>query len=773
MKAIFEIMGTSLVSKYLAILIIALVLIAVACVGMSQIEMATGIETFIDAESKVYRDFDRFIGNFGADMVIVVAEGDDLNQLMQPENLRAMDEVATKLGSNENVISAQSPAIFVRQQLHQDPESPISSLPEDLTLETVINTVTETETGLIREELKQLLPDEKHALIMIILQGGLLTEDQNLIVEEAQAAVESAGFVGIEPIVTGDAAVSIEIESMLMSNMGKMMAVAVFMLFFMLALIFKVRGFFAWRWLPLGVVLIGIIYTLGLMGIFSIPLTMVSMAVFPILIGLGIDYGIQFHNRYDEESARGLPVAEAIKESITHIGPAVGIALVAGCLGFSALFFSIMPMIQDFGLMLIIGVICSYMVAAFSLMSILFWRDSRKKHKPKAGAETVKTQSASAGVGIVEKCLQRLSPYVLKYPFVIVPIAIILTAAGISVDSKIETVAEQEAMVNQEIPVIKSLNSLEELMGGLMSFSVLIESDDVTSPEILKWIDEFEQNAIAENEDEIVGSESLAQLVMLNNEGDIPSDSDQVKEVLKSLPPQMTSNLIGGNHDAINLILYVAPINHDEIEDLHNRLMESLNDQPEGATATLTGYPVLSVEMVKGVNVEGRNRMTIIGIVFIFAALLVLFKFRPIRAIMASLPIVLIIGWTALFMYAMGIEFTPITATFGALIMGIGVEFTILLMTRYYEEREKGASAHDGMVTAMTKIGRAVSVSAFTTIGGFAALLIAVDFPVLQDFGIVTMTNVFFALVASLMVLPAIIVWVDSRMGNSRVARFL
>jgi predicted RND superfamily exporter protein len=93
--------------------------------------------------------------------------------------------------------------------------------------------------------------------------------------------------------------------------------------------------------------------------------------------------------------------------------------------------------------------------------------------------------------------------------------------------------------------------------------------------------------------------------------------------------------------------------------------------------------------------------------------------------------------------------------------LGIGTEFTILLMMRYYEERGKGEGPSQAMTTAMTKIGRAVIASGLTVIGGFAALLIARDFPILRDFGIVTMVNVFFALVSTLVVLPTLIVLFD------------
>ena len=64
---------------------------------------------------------------------------------------------------------------------------------------------------------------------------------------------------------------------------------------------------------------------------------------------------------------------------------------------------------------------------------------------------------------------------------------------------------------------------------------------------------------------------------------------------------------------------------------------------------------------------------------------------------------------------------------------------------------------------AMTKIGCAVITSGLTVIGGFGALLFARDFPMLTDFGMLTMINVGFALVCSLVVLPILIVAIDRR----------
>jgi predicted RND superfamily exporter protein len=102
--------------------------------------------------------------------------------------------------------------------------------------------------------------------------------------------------------------------------------------------------------------------------------------------------------------------------------------------------------------------------------------------------------------------------------------------------------------------------------------------------------------------------------------------------------------------------------------------------------------------------------------------------------------------------------------------MGMGVEYTILYMMRYYEERAKGEAPTTAMTTAITKVGRAITASGVTTIGGFAALLAAGGFILVRDFGFVVMLAVFFGLVSALVVHPPMVVLVDSWLEKRRLA---
>jgi hydrophobe/amphiphile efflux-3 (HAE3) family protein len=424
-------------------------------------------------------------------------------------------------------------------------------------------------------------------------------------------------------------------------------------------------------------------------------------------------------------------------------------------------------MIKDFGYMLIIGVIACYLVSMFMLLTILYWHDLR--HASNAASIKVSKKPGKEQAGKVEKSLQKLAPGVIRNPAIILPIALVLTIGGLVADSHINTITEWSEYLSPNLPIMQNYHALGDVAGGSTSLNLLIESKDITEPSILNWIAQLEQSLGAEQAAVIGSVNSVADLVLQASGGQIPQDSQQIKQILENIPAPIKKNLVNDDYTAANIIVNAKEAGINHIKDLKTILLNYISNPPAGVNVTVTGSSLIQVALLDALS-GGREKMTLIGIGFVFLGLFLLFKFKIGKALLAIFPIGLIIGWSSGFMYLTGIDYTPLTATLGTLIMGIGVEFTVLLMMRYYEERDKGDSPAAAMTTAMTKIGRAIIASGLTVIGGFGALLIAKDFLILRDFGIVTMVNVFFALVSTLFVLPALIVWIDSWREKHRLA---
>ena len=840
-KQVFRRLGKLIETKHLIFLILGIVLIVPSIIGLTQIKMKSGFDTYVSSDSQAYKDMQKFNQHFSGDVVVVMVTGDNLNQLLQPANIAAMDYVEQNASEEDSskVLSTVGPVFLLQMiQLQRVLSGNASSMDLPTAPAELEALIVDPNTNEILPALKNVFPDRQHALISVILNGQLSQNEQKEMVEKVEALVASAGFKDVNVIISGNPAVFGSVQELMLVDMRNMLIVSVILMLLILALIFNVRGFFAWRWLPLGVVALAIIYTFGIMGILSIPLTMVTMAAFPILLGLGVDYAIQFHNRYDEESKGGESVAGAITESVTHIGPAIGIAIVTGCLGFAALFFSPVPMIQGFGYTLILGVIICYLLSVFVLLAALYRRDRmadtkkpdklprrwtiKPRNKFTLGPElaaAVLTLSIiglgivfiackpsfdhigfAIGIGItvfgtivstislgielhrerlgialptkkpikrrhiVDSALHHLAPWVVKHPLIIIPIALALTVAGLVADPYVKTETDELKMISQDVPVLQDLRQVEDIAGGLVSMNILLEADDVTDPQIVSWVLQLQDRITANNSDMISGTESYASALKQLTEvmgGEMPQTSEEIKSSLQLVPMQLRANLVTVNYTAANVIVTIGQITGDQTPELEAMLKEYTANHPAAVEVTITGLPVMMRELGDGLS-GGRVEMTLIGIGLIFVGLFFLFRFNILKVFMAVLPVALIIGWSSGIMWIAHIKYTPATAAMGALIIGIGTEFTILLMMRYYEEREKGISPMEAMMTAITRIGRAIIASGLTVIGGFGALLIAQNFPVLRSFGLITMIDVLFALISTLIVLPALIVWIDS-----------
>lgn len=137
--------------------------------------------------------------------------------------------------------------------------------------------------------------DDNHMNISIILEEGTTEPEVEVILNEINASFKGTVYEG--SLVSGKPVLNYDIKSSMMNSMKTMMMISGIIMIIVLLVLFPVP----FRLLPLAIVLIAVVSTIGIMGLVGIPLTMVSMAVFPVLIGLGIDYSIQFHNRYMEE----------------------------------------------------------------------------------------------------------------------------------------------------------------------------------------------------------------------------------------------------------------------------------------------------------------------------------------------------------------------------------------------------------------------------------------------------------------------------------------
>lgn len=660
----------------------------------------------------------------------------NFSKSISPDQLNEMSDGFLKMGEQLNQLSSGLKTI--------SDKSPMMTA-------TIVSTQAELEQILYNEDhtLKSMFNDvviNKNQIMMIVkLKGNLEDSRKDELTKIVFETFEEIEFQDAEVTLSGKSVLDLSLKSEMRSSMKVMVALAILIMFIVLGLIFRVK----WRMLSLGVIFVCVIATLGLMGWIGVPITMVSMAVFPILIGLGIDYSIQFHNRFEEE--------DDIEQTSKHIGKAVFIAVIATMLGFISLFASPVPMIQDFGKMLTIGVFVSFLGSLFLLLPTL-----RAAQFVQNKGKSDKFRSKKNDHSFAQRILSKGASMTIRFRYLILIAFVVVAGYGMSVDSKIQVETNIETFMPQDLQALYDIRNIRSAIGSTDQIVIYFEDDNVMSEENFSYIKNKADVFKRSYPDQVQDVKSFNQLIE-NGAGSNELGVDKEIDFINNLPNSQRKLFIGEDNQEAIMIVQIKPLPIQELEELIDDLKKELSDSD--MKVSLTGKSMLDVEMVDGLT-SGRISMTLIGLGLVFMALLILYR-NIITAILPIIPVALIIGTSSAVMYVLNIEWTPITATLGALVLGMGTEMTVMMMERYLEDRHNGNSKIEAVRQSSAKIGKAILASGLTTIGGFSVMLFS-SFVILQDFGVMTMINISLALISTFVVFPPLLYIFDSLMVKKR-----
>jgi predicted RND superfamily exporter protein len=110
---------------------------------------------------------------------------------------------------------------------------------------------------------------------------------------------------------------------------------------------------------------LGLIWTMGTLGWLGIPLSVATVGLSSMILGLGVEYGVFVLSRYNEERAKKNNQLDSMKTTVLVIGTAIIGSGITTIVGFGVLSFSSVPMIQHLGQTLALGI-------AYCLLAALF-----------------------------------------------------------------------------------------------------------------------------------------------------------------------------------------------------------------------------------------------------------------------------------------------------------------------------------------------------------------------------------------------------------------
>ena len=602
---------------------------------------------------------------------------------------------------------------------------------------------------------------ERHQAIGLIKEAVAETTPRKACKEEGKAAPCFELSAG-EYVVTGAPVVVDAISRALKDALLLLVGVAIVVMAIVLLLAFRSRL----RLLPLLLALASVAILFGLLDLGGGSLTMASVAVLPILIGLAVDYAIQFQARLDEVQATGLSGAAAARTAANLSGPTIATACLATAAGFLVLLLSPIPMVRGFGALLVVGVLLAFVLvmtvgfAALSLRPSGGWR--------RGGNRAEEALATGGTVGPYgdrtrppERALQSLVTFAIGRPLLVLGVSVALAAIGWGVGTRIDTVSEVRQLAPGSLGAIKDLDTFESATGTTGDLEVLIEAPDLTSPKTIEWMAGFKQRVL--KADEVTAGPALSDF-LTKGEGKVTkSGIEATLEALSSYSLRQVAPLDPKTGKIGHLALMgfgISSQTAEEQQQLIDSVRSQIGDPPPGVEVRLAGLPVIAAEAASELS-SSRYWLALAGLGAVALVLLALLRsFR--RALVPLLPTVLATGWASLLIWLTGIPLNPMSAALGALTIAIATEFAVILSGRYEQERSVGLDVAAALRRAYARTGAAVLASGLTAIAGFA-VLIASDIRMLRDFGAVTVIDLAAALLGVIVILPATLTLIERR----------
>lgn len=756
MKSPFEFIAETINKRPFVVAGLIITVLLLGIYGATMTVMETGTETYLDTDEPLGSLLVHYTDMFGSDSVVLIIEGDDITS---PNVLNYLDNLEKDLSDERYVTGATGLVDLIKLSNN-------GVIPQNqVDIDAILNT-------LPPDYLKVILPSKMMTLISIPLESGISDASTDSIVSNVDSLIAfSSPPTGVTVTPTGNPAFSVEMKADMENSMGTLISLALIFMVIAMCLLF---GHVRYRLLPVFIVFCGIIFTFGVMGFAGIPITSIVIAAFPVLIGIGVDYAIQFQSRFDEEIHK-FPMKEAVFATITSSGPAIFYAMLATALGFVALtFMAPSPMISGFGITCIIGIICCYI----SAMVVIPTFATIVKYKPKTGGLNPLDQAESCQLdwegcdhepdvkpgtkgSFMEKydvAIGKLAGRIARNPVPILIFLLMIAVVGIQLDETIIIDTDEDAMVPQNMPAMISMNKLSSVVGATSTITTFIRSDSIQDPDTLRWVDDFGEYELSK-QDELTGVTSIATYLRLYNNGVLPTERAEIERVWNLIPESTRGNYVNGNLETVmefSLRDITIPAAQGLIKNMQKDL-DWYSPQP-GMTVSYTGQIVMFSDLIDGIK-ETKNLMTIVGFLLILLLLIVLY--RKFTAVAPLVPIIMIVGWNGIIMYSLGLTYSLLTACLGAMTIGIASEYTIVMMERYLEEKEKGLDTITAIQTSVQKIGAAVSVSGLATVCGFSALILSTS-PIIQNFGIITVIAVGFSILGAIIVMPAAISVLES-----------
>ncbi len=736
------------------LLLLVFLLTIFAFYEMRTIRMDNSNETYFVEEDQTLVTYNRFHNTFGNDeFVYILFETGDF---FQPETVRLIAALATDLEKNVpyvkdvkslcNVeyIEGVEGGIEIYDLMEEFPKTPQQmeiirkkALAEPLYLNNLIS------------------PDGRTAAILLELDPypGDKVDARRTIAPVVREILVRSQYASLEHYTVGIPIINYDIQAVSVKETGLFMLICIVLeMLILFWTTHKIRGVIA----PIIVVILGVFWTMGVIGILGWTLNMLVIIIPTLLIAVGIGDSMHVIAEFQDQQQRGLGRKEAITTTLTIVGiPCLLTTLTTAAAFLSFLATAIKP-IREMGVYAAVGVIMA-LVLSLVLVPVFF-----SFGKEKAAPQNPSTNRND----LFDRILGWIALINIKHPRAIFGIFLVLTLLSAGGYLLVEVESNTIKMFSKDLPVRRAFDYVDSHMGGSMSVEIMVDTgkkDGVKDPAFLRQLDSL-QDYINKHPLSMKTMSVLDLLKKMNQalhenrpeHYTLPETKEQASEYMFLYETSGGGELdkqVSFNYDIARLTARTKSLSTKDIKifvsDISGFAKEHLDPSIK---IDYTGM-IPMVNAMSDLITSGQIKS--FGCAFIAISLMMIIVLRSFKLGLISMipnlfPVLIAIG----FMGYAGIYLSMAVVTFAAIIIGIAVDDTIHFFVRYRREFNRTGTYEGALKHTLLTVGRPITFTTITLVAGFSVFALS-DISNIGDFGLMAGFAIMWALLSDFFLAPA------------------
>ena len=522
------------------------------------------------------------------------------------------------------------------------------------------------------------------------------------------------------------------------------------------------------------VVIIGVMWAFGVLGLLQYEITVLTALIPPLIIVIGIPNCIFLINKYQQEVKKHGNQALSLQRVITKIGNATLMTNVTTASGFATFIITDSKLLTEFGIVASINIIGIFILSLL-IIPILYSFMSLPKTKH---LKHLNKRWIDAFVNWMERMVRdkRISVYVTSILLLILSI-IGIYQINIS-GSPIEDMPKSAAFFDD-------IRFFEEEFKGIMPVEIVI--DATRKKGILKSATLRRMNEVGdfiEETPELSKPVSVVNLVKYSKQAfysgipkyyQLPTSQENtfiMDYVRKSDGnTSLVENFVDSTGQVARITTYIRDVKTDRMEQIEADLEAQLNKifPEERYRVYLTGKALL---FLKGTKYLVKNLILSLSLAIALIALFMAYLFRSLRMIVISLiPNLLPLLITAGVMGFVGVPIKPSTILVFSIAFGISVDDTIHFLAKYRQELIANQwRIQKSVYAALRETGVSMFYTSIVLFFGFSVFIIS-SFGGTVALGALVSATLLFAMLANLILLPSLLLSLERSIANKQVLR--